>query len=322
VGALTAACAVLLIGAGDAAAQSYPEQLAKRVESEVVHVEKGATPKISAAAAGRIRLRILRKDNGRIKIGVVMARHAAEYGGATGLTHAVARHGEFRGALMIVAENSIYVVTSHGRPDVTANAVREAFEQHKDDRPRAILAAVDGIAATDPGPSADLDRPQTPATGGDVPGFDDAEGIFDAIRIGTIVVMGAIALPFILFAIWLALRFRRQAKRGRVMEEDQRQNVANQLIVLGDRIRALDLDAQMPGVTSSMLADYEAAIAQYDRANDLLSRSEDVPHRVAEAGTAVSEGLRRIEMARQRLGHAPVSPEPGRATPGPGSIDA
>lgn len=287
-----------------AGAQEYAETLAKRVEREVVYVESGARPEVSSAAAGRIRLRILDKAIGRIKIAVVREGSAAENGGVTGLAHAVSREGRFPGTLMIVAGFDAYALTSHPAADVTVQAVTEAFKRHEGDRTKQLVAAVDGIAATDPGRSADLGAPggAPPGFDGDLPNVDDVDGIFDAVRIGTIVIMAAVALPFLLLAGWLVLRFRRQAKRGEVMEEDQRQNVGNQLIALGDQIRALDLDAQMPGVTSTMLSDYEGAIAQYDRANDLLMRGEDLPHRVSEASAAIAEGMRRIEAAKQRLG--------------------
>jgi hypothetical protein len=293
---------------GPAAAASYPEALAKKL-GNVVYVENGAKPKVSVSDEGKLRLRILDKDRGRIKIAVVRTGTANENGGVTGLAHATARHLDLRGTLVIVAGQEVYALTSHPEAGATVQALQEAFRKNEGDRARQLLAAVNAIAAVDPGPKAD---PQgTPNSS--IPSFpdvdDDVEGIFDAFKIGALVVAGAIALPFLAVTIWLLLRFRRSRRREEEVQEDRQHDVRDQLIELGDEIRALDLDAQMPGVTSNSLVDYEAAIEQYDRANAVLARADaDSPHRVQEAAAAVAEGMRRIQAARARLGLAPASP--------------
>jgi hypothetical protein len=307
--AATAASALLAgLAPPAAAAASYPETVAKRVEREVVYVERGVEPPVSDAGAGRIRLRILDKDLGRIKIAVVTAGHAEENGGATGLAHAITHNLDLRGTLLVVAGREAYALTSHPESAATVEVLDRAFRKHND-RTRQLLAAVDGIAAVDPGPKGD---PQNPVPGSPIPNFpdvdDDVNGIFDAFRIGALITAIATALPFVVLAIWLALRFRRSRKEAEEIEEDRQVDIRDQLIKLGDEIRALDLDAQMPGVTASSLSDYEAAIEQYDRANATLERPDLTAHRVEEAGAAVAEGMRRIEAAKVRLGRSPASP--------------
>lgn len=319
---VAAATAALLAAAAPpgAAAASYTETLAKRVEREIVYVERGARPSVSGSDAGRLRLRIVRKDNGRIKIAVLTGSNAEENGGVTGIAHGVARHLDFRGALVIVAEQNVYALTSHQASAPTVQALQEAFGRHEGDRPRQLLAAVDAIAAVDPGPGADPQR-SSPSTIPGVPNVeDDVEGIFDAVRIGFLIVAAAIALPFVLVAIWLLLRFRRSRRQADEVQADRRHDVRDQLIKLGDEIRALDLDAQMPGVTAASLVDYEAAIEQYDRANAVLARADaDSPHRVQEASAAIAEGMRRINAAKVRLGRAPTGPTAPPAGAGPAS---
>jgi hypothetical protein len=62
----------------------------------------------------------------------------------------------------------------------------------------------------------------------------------------------------------------------------------------------------MPGVNALALSDYEAAVQQYDRANNALSKSEENPRYVGEAKAAIDEGRRRISDAKVRLGITPV----------------
>ena len=71
--------------------------------------------------------------------------------------------------------------------------------------------------------------------------------------------------------------------------------------------RALDHDTSMPGANALGIADYEAALAQYDRANRALDLADDNPRlRVAEARAAIKEGNRRISDAKVRLGVTPI----------------
>src|SRR5688500_7828806 len=93
--------ALLLAAAAPApaAASDDPEQLAAAVERDIVHVDPGALARVSEAEAGRLRLRIVRRNNGRIKILVATPSAAQSNGGVAGLANAVAREIEVRGAL-------------------------------------------------------------------------------------------------------------------------------------------------------------------------------------------------------------------------------
>ena len=292
-----------------ASGSEYSRSLAKKIEREVVHVDPKAKPRVSVPKAGQIRLRILDKAPGRIKIGVVPESRAEDEGGASGLAAAVGRDLDFRGALMIVAGSNVYTLTSHPASNQTVQAVTEAFQRHEGDRGDQILAAVNGIAAVDPGPSADPARSSSPSGGSpDFGSGDDfIDEIGDIIKLTTLLIGLTIALPFIAVFVWILLRFRRSRREQEEDWDYAREQLRNDLIALGDEIRALDHDTSMPGANALGIADYEAALGQYDRANRALDLADDNPRlRVAEARAAIKEGHRRISDAKVRLGVTPI----------------
>ena len=66
-------------------------------------------------------------------------------------------------------------------------------------------------------------------------------------------------------AMVMSRRKRRQDQAAELAEV--KDNVRDDLVVLGDEIRALDLDIQMPDVPPEARADYETAVNAYDRAS-------------------------------------------------------
>lgn len=308
IAALVAALAA--VAAAPAGASEYTDSVARKVQSEIVYVDPKARPKVSTSEAGQIRLRIATKANGRIKVAVLPARRADQEGGASGLAAKIGREAPFRGALLVVAGDSVFVLVTHPEASQAEGAVREAFDRNKDDRPKQILRSVDGLAAIDPGPSADQGVPQG-VPGGTTTDFDEqADGIFDtvndAIRTTTLVIAAFFIVPILAGIIWIALRVRRSRKEAEGDVDFAQEKLRGQLIELGDEIRALEVDTSMPGVNALALADYEEAVKQYDRANHALQLSERNTRYVGEAKAAIDAGHRRISDAKVRLGITPV----------------
>jgi hypothetical protein len=301
--------AALPAGAG---ASEYSERIAKKVASEIVYVDPKARPRISTADAGRIRLRIVDKAPGRIKVAVVPASRAEEEGGVSGLGSAIGRDLKPKGALLVVAGNSTFTLTSHPAHQQAATAVGEAFNRRGgDSRADEIVAAVNALAAVDPGPSAD--PPDTGGGGGgSVPtDFDDAsDDIFDtvddAIKTTTIIIAAFFIIPILALIFWIALRVRRSRKDAEGDIDFAQEQLRNELIALGDEIRALEVDTQLAGANPMGVADYEAAVQQYDRANFALERSDQNERYLGEARAAIKEGQRRISDAKVRLGVTPI----------------
>ena len=310
--AAAAVAAGLLAAPGAAPASKYSQRIAKKIQSEVVYVDSKARPKVSTGEAGRIRLRIVDKAPGRIKIALVPESRVEDEGGVSGLGTAIARDLKLKGALLVVAGNSRFIITSHPDSNQTATAIDEAFNKRpNDDRADELLSAVNGIAAADPGPSAD---PPDPGGGGNVPdvgNFDDAsDDIFDtvddAIKTTTIIIAAFFIVPILALIIWIALRVRRSRKESAGDIDFAQEQLRNELIALGDEIRGLEVDTQLQGANPLGVADYEAAVQQYDRANFALERSEQNERYLGEARAALKEGQRRISDAKVRLGVTPI----------------
>jgi hypothetical protein len=301
-----APCTVSCGQVAAAAADTDTDAIARALQSDPVYVAPAAAGRLSVADRGRIRLAIVRKAIGRIKIAVLPASAADDTGGAGGLANAIDRAIDVPGALIVVAGPAYYAVTSHPGSQAAAAALRRAVARHRSDGLAAqLLDAIDGIAAVDPGPSSDIRAPQQPQQGSPPPKGADAKDFLDDIKdsflLGVLIVAGAIALPFLLVAGYLVNR----ARRGHAREEEQQkaseEAARDQLLRLGEGIRSLDIDTSMPGADQAGVADYEQAVAHYDQANELLT-GEPTPYRVEQARTVIAAGERAIEAAKQRLG--------------------
>jgi hypothetical protein len=298
---------------GGAPASEYSDSIAKKVENEIVYIDRKARPSVSTAEAGRLRIQIVRKAPGRIKIAVLPEARADEEGGASGLGVAIARELEPKGALLVLAgENDRFLYTSYPESGVAGAAVDRAFNRSGgDSRGKELLSAVNGLAAVDPGPSGD------PADGGGsspsgLPDdfTDQTDGIFDsvndAIRTTTLIIAAFFIIPILALIIWIALRVRRSRVDAAGDVDFAQEKLRNDLIALGDEIRALEVDTQLAGANQMGVADYEAAVQQYDRANSALERSEQNQRYLGEASAALKEGQRRISDAKVRLGVTPI----------------
>lgn len=113
---------------------------------------------------------------------------------------------------------------------------------------------------------------------------------------GTIgaVLVGLVLLGVLIGGATLVLSRRRErAARNDGRSEVGEINQTDDFVRLGDQIRALELDVTLGDAGR---ADYERALAAYDRANDLQRRGDE-----AGANRALDEGLAAIATARERI---------------------
>lgn len=303
--ALVASVAVLLclLAPSEAWAGERADAVARALESDPVYVHPRVERRLPPADQGRVRLEIVRKAIGRIKIAVVPEALAGREGGAQGLAENIDPTLQAPGALVVVAGPAFYAITSHPRAQATASALRAAVTRHAEDGLAAqLLDGVAAIARVDPGAEEDLRQPAGDSgAGGPVPEADDfLDPIEDAFRLGVLIVAGAVALPFVLVAIYFLLRVRRSAAREEEVLESGEQAARRGLTGLGEGIHSLDLDTSMPGADRGGLAAYEQALACYDQANELLA-GDPSAHRVGQASAAIEAGERHIESARRQL---------------------
>jgi hypothetical protein len=94
---------------------------------------------------------------------------------------------------------------------------------------------------------------------------------------------------------------RRQRRRQQAAElAEVKENARDDLVALGDDIRALEVDMDMPGTSAEAKGDYETAVVAYERADQswrLAQRPEDLEP----VGSALEEGRWAMQSARARL---------------------
>ena len=83
---------------------------------------------------------------------------------------------------------------------------------------------------------------------------------------------------------------RRQTRRRQAAElAEVKENARDDLVALGDEIRALEMDMDMPGVSDAARSDYETALNAYQRA-DQAWRLAQRPDDLEPVGSALEEG--------------------------------
>lgn len=304
--AVAAAGAVALHALPEAAAADATVRgIATALRKDPVYVADSQSRLLTVPEQGRIRLRIVRKDIGRIQIAVVSPESAQRAGGIGGLANAIdqAMPGR-RGALVATTGSAFHVVTSHGVVEPTAAALRSAVESHRGDGLAAqLLAGVDGIAEVDPGTGADVNAavPGVPSADDGSQSNDVGDDIGDSFRIGVVIVAAAIALPFVLGAMVFLFGVRRRRAAAQDREEIDRGDARSELLTLGEEIEALDLDVEMPNASARGRDAYEQALTLYDRANQLLAKDDPSEVELFEARRSLEEGRSRIAAARDAL---------------------
>jgi len=301
---LVAATAALLAAPALAGADSeHAADVAAALERGPVYVAPARAEKLPIDAVGRIQLRILRKDIGRIKIAVVPAGWADSSGGAREFANAVDAELGARGALLIFADSAVHVVTSHDHADAAAAGVRRAVGRGGSLEDQ-LRRSVDALAEADPGPSGDVgpaEEQGTPSRPPGVPSFPDPNKIVDTVndglRLTFLIVALAILAPTLLGA-WVAWR-RAQRNRQEHEEalEDSRAAAEAERVALGDDIVDLDAVTAMPDVAPAARAAYQRALDAYEKSELALARA-DSRRRLDAAAKLIAGG--RVDAAEAR----------------------
>jgi len=303
-GRLVALGAVLAcVAPAGASAATTARDVATSLRSDPVFVDDSQSGLLTVPQRGQLRLRIVDVDIGRIQIAVVSPRSAQRAGGVGELANAIdgAMGPSRRGSLLVTDGTGFHVVTSHRVVDPTAAAVRTAVESHREDGLFGqLMAAVDGIAEIDPGVEADIngpviDIPKPPA------GRSEPDVVGDSVKIGVYVIAGAIALPFLIGAIVLAMAVRRRRAEVHDREQIDEGDARDELVALGEELQALDLDVDMPNASPRGREEYRRALDLYDRANRLLLKHDPSEVELYEARRSIAEGRKRLEAARDAL---------------------
>src|SRR5215204_4358579 len=260
-------------------AQDAVGTAADALATDPVYVDPGAERAISAADADRIRQRIEERNAGPLYVAVLPESALNEGGGsAAGVAQAIAQRLNRRGTFAVVAGNKF----SGGSNELqgTRQLLTDALDAHREEGATAVLLDF-------------VDRVGELRTGGSGSGSGSGDGGPGA---GTLLLLPLLALGA--GALLLSRRRRRREQEAELAE--LRENVRDDLVALGEDIRALDLDVEMPGVDPHAKADYDRAVEAYDRADTLVERAR-IPEDFEPVGAALEEGRYAMTSAKERL---------------------
>jgi hypothetical protein len=275
---------LLLAIAAPARAQSDLDAAAEALKSDPVYVDPDASPTLSGSEAEALRTRITDRDAGPMYVAVMPRSVVNEAGGSVDaalseLQDKVGRDGTFA----IVVGRRFRAGSTDLGEGVTAREANAAVEANRDAGLSAILLDF-------------ADRMGDVRAGVDTAVDDSREsgGAGNLIPLAFLVlVIGGIGLL-------VTSGVRRQRREQAAQFAEARDNVRDDVVELGDEIRALDADVQLAGMPEDAVRDYETALAAYEEASREVDRAR-TPQDLEPVGKAAEEGRWAMACARARL---------------------
>jgi hypothetical protein len=265
------------------ATTTHLDDAARALESNPVYVEPGAERAISGSEAGRLRRQIRSDHAGPMYIAVLSSDAADEAG------------GDADAALRKLA-------LSVGEPGTYAAVIGDSFRAGSTggvlDRGEAGKLAADAFEGQqEAGTAAVLEdfirRVGDARAGGG--GGDSGSGGFPA---------GLLALLAIPAALFGFSRWRRR-KQEQADLEQVRHVARDDVVALGDDIRSLDLDMDMPNADPEAKEHYGVAVDRYSRASEALDRARR-PADVQPVTELLEEGRWAMEAAKAEMEGRPA----------------
>ena len=279
---------VLALAGAPAAAQttlqsSAAEDAVEALRSDPVYVGPGADPGLSAAEEQSIRRAIADADAGPVYVAVVDPDALDEAGGDAGeLLRQIATASARPGTYVLAAGRQLRAGSTLLDRGEAGRLASEAIAAERGAGLAAILR--------------DLVRRvgEARASGGSTREPSGGGGN------GGLLLLGLIAIPLALLG-FRGLKRRREERAALAAELEQVSAEARRdVVALGDDIRALDLDIEMPGIDPAAREDYSRALAAYERAGQALDRARH-PQDYAGVTEAVEEGRYAIVATKARL---------------------
>ena len=257
-----------------------------------MYVDPDAERAITAAEADRLRERIGQADAGPVYLAILPAAATAEAGGsADGVLEDLIRVMEEDGTYAVVVGNAFRAASSDLPAGQAGRLATQAFEERRADGVApTLLAFVDLVG-------------EAQAGGGSEPAGSEDDGGRG---------LGTYLIPILAIGGAGFFLFRRRKRRQQEDAELAEVKLAarDDLVLLGEGIRELDLDVELPSASAEAKRDYETALTMYERADGALDRARDVRD-LEEVSASVEEGRYAIASARARL----AGSEPPERTP-------
>lgn len=273
---------LLLAFPGTARAGELMDRAVAGLQSDNVYVDPEADPTLTRAEAEMLRDRIASSGAAPMYVIVAPEEIRGEAGGDPGAAlEQIVNRVRQPGTYAIVAGRTLRAGAT--RDVLPGGVAGEAADE-------AIAAA--GRGAT---PATVLfgltDRIGEARTGG-----ASGDGNGDGSAAGGIIVLGLLGAGG---AAMLVGR-RRVRKRQETEFAEAKRNARDDLVALGDDIRALDLDAEMPGADRLAKSDYDHAVARYLEAEEQWERARE-PEDLAPVGEALEEARWAMASAKARF---------------------
>ena len=230
---LVAAALVLALAAPAQALQGTVESAAQALVSDPVYVHPDAAPKLTAAQADELRQRITAKGAGPMYVAFLPASATAQFGGSIdaallGLQQRLGRPGTY----VLVAGRTFRAGSTDLKSGATAQAANAALNAHSGD----IAAILDDFTDR----IGDVRAGRSPDSGGGVSAFVPLAFL--------ILVVGGIGLL-------VTSRIRKQRVEQQRRFDEVHAAVREDVVELGDEIRALGLDVQMADLNEAAKTD-------------------------------------------------------------------
>jgi hypothetical protein len=273
----TIAALCLLCAAPSAHAGEVLDRTASCLERTPVCVDPESTDVLSDSAARDLTDHIEQSQPGPFFIAVVPAEAAGEAGGSPeGFVTALEQQVGTRGTYAVIVGSRFRVDS----PDPAIERAADlAFEEHSGEGVEAVLGdLVDRAASDDPAATSE------PSGGG--PNL-----------LAPLLILGVLLLVlFLVFSVQRRTRLREEVEQ---LEEVKRV-ARDDLVALGDDIRSLDLDVEMPDADPVGKEEYGRAVDLYKQAQEAFDTSRR-PEDLEPVTNAVEEGRYYVASARARL---------------------
>lgn len=265
---------------------SYVDAAAEGLATNPVYVHPDADDLVSESEAGALADQIAEADAGPIYVAVLPEEATTETGGdVDGLLQTIEPQVGRAGTYIVLAGRELRAGATEGmfESGVVPGIANEAVEQGQGDAPAELLSfMIDRLGAEASGQGSSGD------SGGGI-------GLFPLLLLGG----GAY--------YFISSRRRRKAQQEeeRRQLEEVKQAALDDLVALGEELRSLDLDVEMPGVDAAAKRYYTEALTAYETATanlDSAARPEDL--RVVT--TSLEEGMYDIACARALLNKQPL----------------
>jgi hypothetical protein len=266
---------VLALAAAPVAAAQSLDDVAAALRSDPVYVDPDAEAPFDEGDADDLRAAIA-DGGGRMYVAVL----PSTAGDPDEVLRALARRVNRAAAYVVVVGTRLRAGSNVSNERVGAIA-DDAVDAHRGEGAQGIAPAVRDIVA---GVAAGRGGSGAPDSGEDG-GGSSGRGL---------AIVAALAAA--VGGIFLLRRRRRASAEFREVREAAEED----LVALGEDIRALDLDVEMPGVEPRAREDYGRALASHERASSAFRRARR-PSDLEEVSAALEEGRFAMTAAKARL---------------------